>query len=244
MNYPTVSVVIPAMNEAQNLPHVLPLIPAWVHEIILVDGNSVDDTIAVAQALIPNIRIVPQEGRGKGAALRSGFAAATGQIIVMMDADGSMDPREIPAFVGMLMSGWDFVKGSRFMTGGGTADMTPLRYLGNWGFTVTVKLLFGASYTDLCYGYNAFWADVLPILELDGDGFEIETMMNIRALRAGLRVVEVPSFEHHRIHGTSNLQTFPDGWRVLKTILREAIRPQERYDRRMQPVSPMAAEGE
>ncbi len=231
MNFPTVSVIVPTKNEAANLPHVLPLIPAWVHEVILVDGHSTDDTIGTAQALLPTIRIIHQEGRGKGAALRTGFAAATGQIIVMIDADGSMDPREIPAFVGMLMSGWDFVKGSRFMDGGGTSDMTPLRYVGNLGFTLAVKIMFGANYTDLCYGYNAFWADVLPVLELDGDGFEIETMMNTRAIRAGLRVVEVPSYEADRIHGTSNLQTFPDGWRVLKTILREAVRPQVRYQR-------------
>ncbi|NJL06198.1 MAG: glycosyltransferase family 2 protein [Chloroflexaceae bacterium] len=230
MNLPTVSVIVPTKNEAANLPHVLPLIPAWVHEVILVDGHSTDDTIATAQALLPSIRIVQQEGRGKGAALRTGFAAATGQVIVMIDADGSMDPREIPAFVGMLMSGWDFVKGSRFMAGGGTSDMTPLRYVGNLFFTVSVKVMFGANYTDLCYGYNAFWADVLPVLELDGDGFEIETMMNTRAVRAGLRVVEVPSYEADRIHGTSNLRTFPDGWRVLKTILREAVRPQVRYE--------------
>src|SRR6058998_2153306 len=88
----TVSVVIPAMNEAENLPYVLPRIPAWVHEVILVDGNSTDGTVEVARQLWAGIRIVRQQGRGKGAALRSGFAAATGDIIVMLDADGSTDP--------------------------------------------------------------------------------------------------------------------------------------------------------
>src|SRR4051794_10414522 len=104
-----VSVVIPAWNEAENLPHVLPRIPSWVHEVILVDGNSVDDTVAVARRLLPTIRIVTQKGRGKGNALSSGFAAATGEIIVMLDADGSTDPGEIPAFVGALLCGADFV---------------------------------------------------------------------------------------------------------------------------------------
>ena len=136
----------------------------------------------------------------------------------MIDADGSTQPSEIPAFVEALVDGADFVKGSRFAAGGGTSDMSHLRRFGNWGFTTLVKVLFGGTFTDLCYGYNAFWRRVLPQLELDGDGFEIETIMNVRALRAGLNVVEVPSFEAERIHGESNLRTFPDGWRVLKAI--------------------------
>jgi glycosyltransferase involved in cell wall biosynthesis len=220
----TVSVVIPAMNEAENLPYVLPRIPAWVHEVLLVDGNSTDGTVAVARQLWPSVRIVRQQGRGKGAALRSGFAAATGDIIVMLDADGSTDPAEIPIFVGALLAGADFVKGSRFLQGGGTSDMPLHRKLGNWGFAMGVRVLFGGIYSDLCYGYNAFWRRVLPCLELYGDGFEIETIMNVQALRLGLKVVEVPSFEAERVHGEGRLRTIPDGWRVLKTIVRERMR--------------------
>lgn len=223
-----VSVVIPALNEAENLPHVLPRIPYWVHEVILVDGYSTDDTIAVGQAIWPSIRVIMQEGKGKGAALRTGFAAATGDIIVMLDADGSTNPAEIPAFIGALLAGADFVKGSRFLQGGGTSDMTLFRRLGNWGFTMGVRVLFGGSFSDLCYGYNAFWRKVLHSLELDADGFEVETMMNVRALYSGLRVAEVPSFEADRVYGVSNLRTFPDGWRVLKTIFSEWLRVRTR----------------
>ncbi len=219
-----VSVVIPAMNEARNLPHVLPRIPDWVDEVLLVDGRSTDQTPDVARSLLPSIRIVEQQGKGKGAALRSGFAAATGDIIVMLDADGSMDPAEIPAYVGQLLAGADFVKGSRFSQGGGTSDMTGLRRAGNWGLTQLVRALFGGRFSDLCYGYAAFWARVLPTLALTADGFEIETEMNVRALHAKLRVAEVPSFEADRIHGASNLRTIPDGWRVAKSISREAWR--------------------
>ncbi len=212
------------MNEAKNLPHVLPRIPGWVDEVLLVDGNSTDGTVDVARALLPDVRVVSQVGRGKGAALRSGFAAATGDIVVMLDADGSMDPAEIPAYVGQLLAGADFVKGSRFAQGGGTADMTALRRAGNWGLTQVVRGLFGGRFSDLCYGYAAFWRRVLPQLALTADGFEIETEMNVRALEVGLKVAEVPSFEAERIHGASNLRTFPDGWRVLKALGREAWR--------------------
>lgn len=219
---PTISVVVPALNEAQNLPYVLPRIPRGVHEVILVDGNSIDGTVEVAQSLYSGIRIVQQQGRGKGNALRAGFAAATGDIIVMLDADGSTDPAEIPAFVGPLLAGADFVKGSRFLQGGGTADMSTLRRLGNRGFLAMVQMLYGGQFTDLCYGYNAFWRRVLPQLNLDGDGFEIETIMNVHALQAKLKIVEVASFEHERVYGVSRLRTFQDGWRVTKAILREA----------------------
>ncbi|MPZ15696.1 MAG: glycosyltransferase [Chloroflexi bacterium] len=216
-----VSVVMPALNEAANLPHVLPRIPSWVHEVVLVDGNSTDDTVDVARRLLPTVRVIAQDGKGKGAALRTGFAAATGDVIVMLDADGSTDPAEIPAFVRALLGGADFAKGSRFLPGGGTADMSIYRALGNWGFVALARVLFRAPYSDLCYGYNAFWADAVDLLQPDGDGFEIETQLNLRALRLGLKVAEVPSFEGARITGTSHLRTLPDGWRVLLTIWSE-----------------------
>jgi glycosyltransferase involved in cell wall biosynthesis len=225
---PSVSVVIPTLNEEKNLEHVLPKIPAWVDEVILVDGFSTDNTVAVAQTLRPDIHVVYEKRKGKGAALRAGFAAAQGAIIVMLDADGSTDPGEIPIFVDALLAGADFVKGSRYMQGGGSADITPIRSLGNLFFTQLVRFTFGGSYTDLCYGYNAFWRRVLPHLELDGDGFEIETMMNVRALALGLQIVEVPSFEQERIHGQSNLRAIPDGWRVIKTIFRELSNSRKR----------------
>lgn len=223
---PTISVVIPTLNEAENLALVLPRLPHWVHEVIVVDGHSVDGTVEAAVRLRPDVRIVMEPVRGKGAALRAGFAAAKGDIIVMMDADGSTEPEEMGLFVRYLLDGADFVKGSRFMQGGGTEDISPLRALGNRFFTNAVRLCFGGQFTDLCYGYSAFWSGVVPLLELDSTGFEIETLLNIRALRVGCRIVELPSFEAKRVHGLSNLRTFPDGFRVLKTILRERLRPQ------------------
>ena len=221
---PSVSVVIPTLNEAKNLPYVLGNLPPDVYEVVIVDGYSTDDTVEVARELYPHVRIVSQTRRGKGNALTCGFTACRGDVIVAIDADGSQDPQEIPRFVEALVSDADFVKGSRFMAGGGSADITLLRRSGNWLFTFLVNTLFHTRYTDLCYGYNAFWARNLAALELDCDGFEVETLMNIRAAKAGLRIAEVPSFEERRLHGTSNLHTFRDGWRVLMTIVRERRR--------------------
>jgi glycosyltransferase involved in cell wall biosynthesis len=217
----SVSLVIPAKNEAGNLPYVLSRIPSWIDEVILVDGNSTDNTVEVARSLRPDIKIVGQDRKGKGAALRSGFAACKGQIIIMIDADGSMDPNEIPAFVGALLAGADFVKGSRFMQGGNTSDMEWYRQFGNWCFVKLVTWRFGGRYSDLCYGYIGLWRSVLLHMSLENDdGFEIETSMNIQALTSGLEIHEVPSVEAARIFGVSNLRTIPDGWRVLMTIFR------------------------
>jgi glycosyltransferase involved in cell wall biosynthesis len=216
-----VSVVIPALNEAQNLQYVLPYLPPTVGEVILVDGNSTDDTVVVAQQLLPTIQIISQTGKGKGNALKAGFAACTGDIIVMLDADGSSDPKEIPRFVEALMEGNDFAKGSRFIKGGGSRDITCLRLLGNYGLSRFVNLLFGTQFSDLCYGYNAFWKYCLDFVEIDCDGFEVDTLINLHIHKAKLKIVEIPSFEHRRIYGKSHLRTFRDGWHVLRTIVRE-----------------------
>lgn len=233
-SWPSVSVVIPALNEARNLPHVFARLPGGLHEVIVVDGHSVDDTCAVARRLRPDTRIITQNRSGKGNALACGFAAATGQIIVMLDADGSADPGEIPAFVQALLDGAAFAKGSRFAPGGGSSDLTRLRALGNRALMAVVNRAYGTAYTDLCYGFNVFWRRHLPALRLDsttppqegaqrlwGDGFEIETLIAIRVTVARLAVAEVPSFEHSRIHGASNLTAFSDGLRVLRTIFAE-----------------------
>jgi glycosyltransferase involved in cell wall biosynthesis len=218
---PPVSVVIPAMNEAENLPYVFKTLPDWIHEVVLVDGNSTDGTVEVARDLWPGVKVVQQLGKGKGDALISGFAACTGDIIVMVDADGSADGQEIVSYVSALVSGADFAKGSRFANGGGTDDMTRVRRLGNRALCAVVNAKFGARYTDLCYGYNAFWKHCLDEIALDCTGFEIETLMNIRVVKAGLRVQEVPSHEYVRIHGVSNLRAVRDGLRVLRVILQE-----------------------
>ena len=222
---PRVSVVIPALNEAANLPYVLARLPADLFEVILVDGHSHDDTVGVARRCRPDIRVVCQGGHGKGNALACGFAAARGDVIVTLDGDGSTKPEEIPRFVEALRRGADFAKGSRFAPGGGSADITAMRKAGNRVFVCLVNLLFRTRYTDLCYGFNAFWTRYLPKLEVDSDGFEVESLLNVKAARSGLKVAEVPSFECGRLHGPSNLRAWPDGLRVLRTVLSEYLSP-------------------
>jgi glycosyltransferase involved in cell wall biosynthesis len=234
------------LNEARNLPYVFSRLPADIHEVIVVDGNSVDDTVAVARQLRPDVRVVQQTRRGKGNALACGFEAATGDVIAMVDADGSTDPGEIPRFIHALLNGADFAKGTRFAAGGGSSDITRLRRRGNHMLSAVVNLCHGTHYTDLCYGFNAFWQKHVSVLDLDitspppprgdgrlwGDGFEIETLIHMRVAEEGLRVTEVPSFEHPRIHGVSNLDAFSDGLRVLTTILVERRRARSRHSSR------------
>lgn len=219
-----VSVVVPAMNEENNIGHVLSRLPDGLHEVILVDGNSQDDTVEAARQAYPGIRVTTQSGRGKGDAFRTGFAAVTGNLVVMLDADGSADPAEIPRFIAALEAGADFAKGSRFLDGGGSADITGMRQLGNAFLSGTANVLHGTHFTDLCYGYNAFWARCLPFISLDVPGFEVETLINLRMATAGMKITEVPSYEKERISGQSNLKTFRDGFRVLGTIFKEARR--------------------
>jgi glycosyltransferase involved in cell wall biosynthesis len=243
MAVPRVSVVIPTLNEARNLPHVFANMPPDIHEVILVDGYSVDGTVAVARALWPSVRVITQTRTGKGNALACGFALATGDIIAVVDADGSADPGEIPRFVQALTDGADFAKGTRFADGGGSSDITRLRSAGNRLLTSLFNANYGSRYSDLCYGFNVFWRRHAGVLGLDhtspasasgtrlwGDGFEIETLIHVRVAQAGLKVTEVPSFEHPRVHGASNLNAISDGIRVLRTIMTErgAVRQRAR----------------
>jgi glycosyltransferase involved in cell wall biosynthesis len=219
---PRISVVIPAFNEADNLRWLLPQV-AGVHEVIVVDGESADGTGEVVRELCPTATLIRQRPRGKGAALRAGFDAAMGDVIVMIDADGSMDPLEIDTFVALIARGFDVVKGSRHSCGGGSEDLTFIRRLGNRVFVRLANLLYGSSWSDLCYGYIAMRRSAVERLRLHSDGFEIETEICVHAVTAKLAVAEVPSYELNRRSGVSSLHPFRDGWRVLKVLLRNRL---------------------
>lgn len=220
-----ISVVIPTLNEESNIKEVFPYIPDFIDEIVVVDGNSADKTRDEILKFRKNAKIIVENPTGKGAAVRTGFKNATGDIVIMMDADGSHDPKEIPKLLEPVLDGYDVSKGSRMLSGGGSTDITPFRRFGNKLFVTMVNTLYGANYTDLCYGYRAFKKEALGKIYCRSKGFEIETEQSIRMKKAGLRVKEVSSFEARRKYGDSNLSSFKDGWKILKVILKEYFKP-------------------
>jgi glycosyltransferase involved in cell wall biosynthesis len=249
---PILTAVVPTLNEAKNVVPVLRGLPPCVAEIIVVDGRSDDGTPEVSLGADPRVRVVMERRRGKGAAMLAGFAAARGDAIVCLDADGSMDPSEVTMYHALLAQGYDLVKGSREAVGGGSTDFSPLRRAGNASLTRLANVMHRIRWSDMCYGYFAFWRDVLPDLGMEraslttralaselgsegafgkrsgglsyGDGFEIETALFLRAARARLSIAEIPSRELPRTNGESNLRTFRDGLRVLNAIGRERVR--------------------
>ena len=218
-----VTLVIPALNEAHGLERVLPAIPMLVNEVIIVDGGSTDDTLRVVGRLCPSAICIQQRGRGKGDAIKTGLGAATGEIVVTMDADGSMNPADIVPAVAALLDGCDFVKGSRALSGAGSDDFTPLHRLGNWALTAMSNALFGSGYTDITYGFNAYWRRVMLNTESLSDGFQFEIQAAIRASRSGLLTVEVPCFEAPRAGGESKLSPMRDGWAIARVLASEAL---------------------
>lgn len=218
-----ISVLIPVLNEEESLPHVLTRIPKWVDEVLLVDGNSTDKTVEVARKAYPNIRVITQNGKGKGNALKCGLEAAKGDIVVTIDGDGSMDPAEIPFFVGALMSGADYVKGSRFLQGAGTVDMPMIRIMGNSFLVFLANFLFGVRFSDITYGYNAIWREHITCMALEIDGWPNEIISNIRVVKHRLHVVEVACNEQERIAGEAKLEAFSAGWEILVAMVGEWI---------------------
>lgn len=217
------SVVIPTRNEIGSIGQVIEEVKKCADNILVIDGNSDDGTGEAARKL--GVTVIMQNGNGKGAALREAFECIDGDIIVMIDGDGSMRPSEIPLLIDAITSGADLAKGSRFLPGGGSEDITLIRRLGNLFFLRLVNLLWSTKYTDLCYGLEAFRKSALIELCpcLKSKNFEIETEILIKAKKLGLRVVEVPSVELRRCHGNSNLNTLRDGFRILWRIMREII---------------------
>lgn len=218
----TVTVIIPTLNEARSIERVLAqLTDDVVDEILIIDGYSTDNTLEIVKEKRPLARIFFQTGKGKGNALKEGINNASGDIIVTLDADLSMNPGEIPMFVRALLDGNDYAKGSRFIKGGGSADISLLRKIGNFGLLQLTNLIYNARFTDLCYGYNAFWKNKIQGIELRSNGFEIETEITIKAKKAKLKIKEVPSYEGRRGGGNSKLNSIRDGWKMLKLILEE-----------------------
>ncbi len=218
---PEVSIIIPTLNEKRNIGEVLHsvkrVLKDYSYEIIVVDKHSPDGTASIARSLGARVMY---DDLGKGSALVKGMKSARGRVIVSMDADLSNNPSELRLLISGIQIGYDVCMGSRFLTGGGSDDMPPFRKFGNKVFVSLVNLLYGSKYTDMCYGYRSFSRRAVRKLNLREKGFGIETEINIKTQKAGLKAMEVPSYEKKRGSGEAKLRSFSDGYRILKTIFR------------------------
>jgi glycosyltransferase involved in cell wall biosynthesis len=221
--YPEISVIICSFNEEKNIGYVLPKIPKWVDEILLIDGHSTDETVAVAERLLPNINVIFQPNKGKGDALKCGFKHASKDIIVTLDADGATDPLEMNKFVKALLNGYDFAKGSRFLER--LPAKKPLhRMFGNLLIAACFNALYLTRYSDLCSGYNAFWRKQLGLINMNSsDCYEDEPLLISKAKKAGLRMTEIGHVDFGRIEGESKSPGWRQGFKAMKTITRERI---------------------
>ena len=219
----TISIIIPALNEAANLPFVLPRIPPVpeILEVILVDGASTDGTADIARDLLAGIRIVEQDGCGKGNAVKCGAQAAKGDYFLVLDADGSQMPEEIPIYLEQAREGYDLVKGSRYLDGRDTEDETLGRVLMCKLTYFVANSLWQTKFSDIGYGVFLINREKFLDLDIKSNFFEMEYELMIKAKRKGLKIVEVPAHENARIHGKSHLSYRHDGWLIFKTVLRE-----------------------
>ena len=220
---PKITVLICALNEEESLPHVLPKVPQWVDEVLVVDGGSTDRTVEIARQLRPDIRILHQSGKGKGDAIKFGVRESIGDVVVTLDADGGTDPKDIGRFIEPLLNGFDLVKGSRLMTGK-PPSMPFHRWVGNKVLTATFNVLHGTNYTDVCSGYSAFWKKAFLRLNPMLDGFEMEQEALVKASKAGLKVAEVSHYDNGRIGGVSKTADVKQGLLDWWIIIREGLR--------------------
>jgi len=219
----SITALICTLNEEENLPHVLPKLPKWVDEVLIVDGHSTDGTVEAIRQLRADAKVLTQPGRGKGDALKYGIEQVNGDIVVTLDADGTTDPADMPRFVEHLLRGYEFVKGSRF------ALSLPVgkprhRIFGNWVIVTTYNILYRTNYTDLCSGYNAFWKQAIARVDLSGWTDQEEPLLNARVRKAGLKVIEVGHHDKGRTGGETKQPSWRQGSGAIRTVIRERFR--------------------
>ena len=207
-SYNTISIVIPTLNEEQTIGSIISQSQIHCDELIIVDGHSKDRTLDIASTF--DVKIISDNGKGKGAALRKALSVATKDIVVFIDADGSHDPADIPKIVEPIIQGKaDHVTASRILGGsselfGGIDEF--LRLGGSSFITECINWRFKTRISDSQNGFRAIKRDVANDLDLRENITTIEQEMVIKTLKKGYKIAEVPSHEYVRAFGKSSIK--------------------------------------
>jgi glycosyltransferase involved in cell wall biosynthesis len=196
---PTLSVIVPAFNEEATVAHVIEkllLIPSLL-EIIVVDDASTDRTgsiVQTIQASTPQVRLIRHpQNKGKTAALKTGFAASSGEIVIVQDADLEYDPAEIQGVIQPILDGVaDVVYGSRFLIRKAARVLYYYHYLANKGLTFFSNLLTNVNFSDVETGYKAFRGDIIRDMVITSSGFGFEIEVTAKVCKLGCACFEVP----------------------------------------------------
>ena len=225
---PTLSIVIPAKNEEVTLPQVLddlnkviPTLTGYSVDVFVVDDRSTDRTADIAKSKGATV-IANKKRSGKGMALRAGFEQATGELLLMLDADYSHRAEEIPVFLAAMKDGVGLVIGSRVV--GGSEEYHHVRALGNVFLSATLGLCMGRYLSDALNGFKLFRRGVFHDFKYTSANFEMEIEIIANTLRSGLRIVEVSSHERARAGGEMKSRVIRHGTRFLLRILYEGMR--------------------
>ncbi len=206
------SIVVPARNEGKTIGDVLEIVRHMTDDLIVVDGHSSDETVVVAKRY--GARVVQDNGRGKGDAIRVGLARVRYPVTVLIDADGSHEPKDIPELVAPIVAGEaDLVMASRMLGGseelfGSVAEVA--RLMGSLVISLSINYRYGVRLTDYQNGFRAIRTEVGRTIGLSSDISTIEQEMAMKCLQQGYRVIEIPSHEYRRKGGVSKI----DIWRV------------------------------
>lgn len=220
MKDPKVSLIVLTRNEKEGLEKIMPRVKkSWVDEILVVDGNSTDGTIEAAKKI--GLKVVQQTKMGRGNAFRVGLENAKGDMLIYFSPDGNEVPEDIPKIINKMKEGHDMVIASRFSKLSKSEDATFVRLLGNKMFTVVINSLYGTKLTDALNGFRAIKTNVMKEIDTTAEHFDIEIQMSMRCIKNGYKVDEIPTVEPNRIGGVAKLNTFVDGWRCTKFLVKE-----------------------
>ena len=215
-----ISIIIPALNEVESIGRVLEEIPKDVaDEIIVSDGHSTDGTQELVRKM--GYKVIEQKGEGFGAGVASGIEEAKGDIVIIINADGSQNSKDIPLLLEKIKEGYDLVLASRYLPGAGSDDDTPLHYFGNKMFTFLCNLLYKVGISDSLYFFLAAKKGIFEKIKLKSpdSGYAIE--LPIKVHQAGFKITEIPSFERKRTRGRAKVNAFRNGLQILLTLFKQ-----------------------